>query len=338
MGSRERENAVQRMKDYVEEHITEPITLRMLADAANYSPWHAERIFKELTGQTPFEYLRAVRLSRAAARLRDTDAKIIDVAFDFVFGSHDGFTRAFSRQFGMTPQRFRKHTPPIRSLTPDQVRGYHLTLQKGANIMPEDWSTFAQVQVIHRPVFVQVIDRPARNLILKRGVKATHYGEYCDEVGGEEVWEVEVWEVLCSIKEAIYEPIGMWMPENLRKPGTSFYTQGVEVPADYAGEIPDGFELIDLSPCKMMVFQGPPYDEGEPQMSQAIGLIQDAMDTYDPNAYGFEWADEDGPRFQLAPAGYRGYIEGRPVRQLNVKSQKARRGKPLQAGLGRRQG
>lgn len=306
MGSWGKRNAVQRMKDYIEEHIAEPITLRMLADAANYSPWHADRVFKELTGQTPFEYVRAVRLSRAAARLRDTDAKIVDVAFDFVFGSHEGFTRAFSRQFGMTPQHFRKHAPPTRFLISEQVRGYHLTLQKGANTMPEDWSTY--VQVIHRPVFVQVVDRPARKLILKRGVKATHYYEYCGEVGE------EVWEVLCGIKEALYEPIGMWMPENLRKPRTSLYTQGVEVPADYAGEVPAGFELIDLPPCKMMVFQGPPF-EGEVRRD----LLAHAIDTYDPKMYGFEWADEDGPRFQLEPMGYRGYIEARPARQLNVK-------------------
>jgi AraC family transcriptional regulator len=43
------------------------------------------------------------------------------------------------------------------------------------------------------------------------------------------------------------------------------------------------------------------------------------MKTYNPELYGFKWADEDGPRFQLEPLGYRGYIEGRPVRQLNVK-------------------
>jgi AraC-like DNA-binding protein len=323
------------MKDYIEEHITEPITLRMLAEAANYSPWHAERVFKELTGHTPFEYLRAVRMARAAARLRDTEARIIDVALDFVFGSHDGFTRAFSKQFGMTPQHFRKHGSPIRFRFPEQVRAYHLTPHKGANIMPEEWRTFAEV--VHRPVFVHVIDRPARKLILKRGVKATHYYEYCDEVGGEEAQEVDVWELLCSIKEALYEPIGMWMPENLRPPGTSLYTQGVEVPADYAGDIPEGFEIVDLPPCKMMVFQGPPT-EGEPSGD----LIRHALDTYDPNTYGFEWADEDAPRFQLAPMGYRGYIEGRPVRQLNVQSQEDWqvdwRGRRLLSGLGRRQG
>ncbi len=38
---------------------------------------------------------------------------------------------------------------------------------------------------------------------------------------------------------------------------------------------------------------------------------------YDPTLYGFEWADDDGPRFQLEPQGYRGYIEGKPVRLIN---------------------
>lgn len=99
-------------------------------------------------------------------------------------------------------------------------------------------------------VFVQVIDRPARKLILKRGINAAHYFEYCEEVG------CDVWGILSSVKEALYEPIGMWLPENLRKEGTSLYAQGVEVPKDYSGEVPDEFDLIDLSHCKMMVFQG----------------------------------------------------------------------------------
>jgi AraC family transcriptional regulator len=118
------------------------------------------------------------------------------------------------------------------------------------------------------------------------------------------------------IKDPIsLEPIGMWLPENLRKPGTSEYAQGVEVPADYSGEVPAGFEIIDLPPCKMMVFQGQPYDEDN--FEGAISDLWEVMKKYNPKIYGFKWADEDGPRFQLAPMGYRGYIEARPVRQIN---------------------
>lgn len=297
----EKINAVQRMQDYIKEHTNEVITLHMLAKAAEYSPWHSARIFKELTGKTPFEYIRTLRLSLAAVKLRDEEVKIIDVALEFVFDSHEGFTRAFSKEFGVTPQYYSKNTPPLKLFIPYSVRGYYLTMEnrKEDDNMPKENNT----------VFVQVIDRPQRKLILKRGIKAEDYFEYCKEVG------CEVWGVLSSIKEAMYEPIGMWMPENLRKPGTSVYTQGVEVPIDYDNEIPEGFELMDLPPCKMMVFQGQPYDDEK--FEDAIGDMWKVMKTYNPEIYGFTWADEEGPRFQLAPMGYRGYIEARPVRQLN---------------------
>jgi AraC-like DNA-binding protein len=291
------------MQDYVEQHATEPITLRMLARAGGYSPWHSSRIFKELTGKTPFDYIRAVRLSRAAVRLRDGDVKVIDVALDFVFDSHEGFTRAFSRQFGMSPRYYSKNRPPLKLFMPARIRDHCLKMKEGEGIMAERPGT--------NTVFVQVVDRPERKLILRRGVRATGYFEYCEEVGCDEVWDV-----LTGIKEALYEPIGMWLPESLRRPDTSVYAQGVEMPAGYAGEVPEGFELMDLPPCKMMVFQGQPYDDEE--FEQAIGNLWEVMKDYDPGLYGFAWADEDGPRFQLAPMGYRGYIEARPVRQLNA--------------------
>jgi AraC family transcriptional regulator len=293
-------NAVQRMQAFIEEHLQEPITLHRLASEAGYSPWHAAKIFKTLTGKTPFEYIRAMRLSRAAMRLRDEDVRIVDVAFDFVFDSHEGFTRAFSKQFGLTPQRFCQVKPPIKLFMPGNIRETYLALQKGEFAMSENQKSST--------TFVQVVDRPARKLILKRGIQATDYYAYCEEVG------CEVWDALTGIQQALYEPIGMWLPENLRKTGTSTYAQGVELPLDYAGPVPEGFDLIDLPPCKMMIFQGEPYDDAE--FEKAIGSLWESIKNYQPELYGFRWADEDGPRFQLEPQGYRGYIEGRPVRPL----------------------
>jgi AraC-like DNA-binding protein len=301
MESWEKILAVQHMQSYIEEHLTEPITLKMLAQAAGYSPWHSERVFKELIGKTPFDYIRALRLTRAAIKLRDENIRVIDVAFDFVFDSHEGFTRAFSKQFGVTPKYYSKNMPPLKLFMPESARDYYLKKQKGEDIMCKNPNI--------NTVFVQVVDRPARKLILKRGVKATHYFEYCEEVG------CEVWNILSSIKGAIYEPIGMWLPDNLRKPGTSLYAQGVEVPADYNGKVPEGFEMVELSPCKMMVFQGQPYEDEK--FEEAVGELWDVMKKYNPELYGFKWADEEGPRFQLMPMGYRGYIEARPVSQLN---------------------
>ncbi|MBK1813761.1 AraC family transcriptional regulator [Clostridium sp. YIM B02505] len=302
MESLEKKNAVARMANYIEDHINEPITLNMLAKEAQYSVWYSARIFKEITGRTPFDYIRIARLSKAALRLRHKENRITDVAFDFVFDSHEGFTRAFSKQFGITPSNYCNKQPLIKFFIPQNIRGNYLTFEKGVNIMSENQSA--------NTVFVQVVDRPERKVILKRGIKATHYFEYCEEV------DCEVWDVLCGIKEALYEPIGMWLPKSLQEAGTSEYCQGVEVPITYSGEVPEGFDLIELPPCKMMVFQGSPYDDEN--FGEEIGRLWDTMKKYDPKVYGFEWADEEAPRFQLAPMGYRGYIEARPVRQLNI--------------------
>jgi hypothetical protein len=71
---------------------------------------------------------------------------------------------------------------------------------------------------------------------------------------------------------------------------------------------------MELPACKMMVFQGPPFQDKD--FERAISSLWEVMESYKPETYGFQWADEDGPRFQLRPEGYRGYIEGRPVRKV----------------------
>lgn len=296
----EQVNAVQRMQDYIVKHVKDPITLYDLARVSGYSPWHTGRIFKELTGKTPFEYLRAYRLSQAALMLRDEKTRVIDVAFDFVFDTPEGFTRSFSNFFGINPAYYKRHTPPVKLFLPSDVRSYYLYLKKREKKMNKD----KQVSSI----FVQVIDRPDRKLILKRGTEAKHYFEYCEEVG------CDIWGILCSIKEALLEPMGLWLPERFRTKNSSLYAQGVEVPTNYSGQIPEGFDLIDLPACKMMIFQGPPYNDED--FEEAISDLWETIKSYQPKIYGFEWAEDDAPRFQFEPQGYRGYIEGRPVRLI----------------------
>ena len=292
--------AVQRMQDHIEAHLTEKITLATLAREARYSQWHAARMFKEITGKAPFEYIRARRLSAAAEELRKSPRQVVDVAFEFVFDSHEGFTRAFARQFGITPSHFRRSGTPVELFMPPQLRQWYTRRQRGEETMTEKRTPDT--------VFVQVLDRPARKLIVKRGKEATHYFEYCEEVG------CDVWDELTKVENALGEPMGLWLPVNLRTEGTSEYVQGVEVPLEHDEPAPDGFEIIALQPCKMMVFQGPPFEDKD--FEQAISSLWDVMASYKPEIYGFEWADEDGPRFQLVPEGYRGYIEGRPVRPV----------------------
>jgi len=296
----EKVKAAHRMQDYIESHIDQPISMSDLAKAAYYSQWHAARVFKEVTGKTPFDYIRRRRLALAAQRLGKAETRVVDVAMDFVFDSHEGFTRAFAREFGITPTRFRRDRPAISLFMPPRLRDWYYARQHGETSMSEKSKPI--------PVFVQVLERPSRRMVVRRGVQASHYFEYCEEVG------CDVWEQLGSIKAALGEPMGMWLPERFRRPGTSTYVQGVEVPADLDLELPAHFELLELPPCTMLVFQGPPFEDKD--FEAAIATVWDIINSYQPELYGYQWADDDGPRFQLQPVGYRGYIEGRPVRKL----------------------
>lgn len=291
-------DAVARMRKYISDHIKEPITQFQLAKTSGYSQYHASRLFKEVTGQTPYEYIRKLKLSHAALNMYDEKKRVIDTAFDYVFDSHEGFTRAFAKEFGITPKVFKKHPKPLKLFMPHIITDQNKK-GKGDKEMSEKPNA----------IFVQIVDRPKRKVILRRGKNASHYFEYCEEVG------CDVWGTLCDIKGALYEPVGMWMPDNLRPEGTSVYTQGVEVPLDWEGEIPEGFEVVILPSCKILIFQGPAYDDEK--FMDAIDQLWEQTKNYDPAIYGYEWDDQAAPRFQLEPMGYRGYIEGRPVKPLN---------------------
>ena len=115
-----------------------------------------------------------------------------------------------------------------------------------------------------------------------------------------------MWGQLLSIKGISPEPVSLWLPKKLIKPNTSQYVQGVEVAADYKGEIPKGLDLIDLPAAKYLMFQGEPYEEEN--YCEAIEALWNAIEKYDPKVLGYQW-DKDNPRIQLEPRGERGYIE-----------------------------
>lgn len=288
----EKVEAVQRMQSYIEAHLTEHISLADLSKAAIYSPWYSARIFKELTGLTPADYIRRLRLSKSALRLRDDDCRIIDVAYDMGFESVDGYQRAFFREFGCNPKEYARNPIPLSLFTSYGV--------KFRELYKERRNTEKVTSI-----FIQVIEKPARKVIIKRGRKAADYMAYCEEVG------CEVWGILTSIRSLSGEPVCLWLPERYRKPGTSEYVQGVEVALDSDVPVPDGFDVIELSKAKYLMFQGEPFEEEN--YCEAIEAVQTAMDRYDPSAIGYAW-DDDNPRIQLEPIGTRGYIELRAVK------------------------
>ena len=282
--------AVQRMQEYIEKHLRENISFADVAKASLFSPWHARRLFLEYTGVTPSEYIRKLRLKQSALKLRDEDVNILDVALDSGFGSVDGYQRAFRKEFGCNPGAYAADPIPLRLFTPSGVKFRYMERK--------------ETTMDARNVFIQVIDKPKTKVIIKRGKTATEYMKYCEEVG------CDIWGLLVSMKSLCGEPVCLWLPEAYIKPGTSQYVQGVEVAEDYTGEIPDGFDVIELPKAQYLMFQGEPFQEEDYQ--QAIAEIREAEKNYDPSLIGYQW-DHLNPRIQLEPIGTRGYIELVPI-------------------------
>ena len=285
--------AVQKMQDYIETHLDADITMTDLANVSHYSPWYSYRLFVDLLNMTPAVYIRRLRLSKSAIRLRDEKVKIIDIAFDTGFESVDGYQRAFYKEFGCNPYEYSVCPTPIYLFKP---YGIKYAQRKGKKEMSEVKS-----------VFLQVVEKPERKVIIKRGKEAKDYWKYCEEVG------CDVWGLLCSMKAISGEPVCLWLPKNYIKAGTSEYVQGVEVASDYSGEIPEGFDVIELPKCKCIMFQGEPFEEEN--FGEAIGQVWDAIKKYNPQSIGYDW-DDSNPRIQLEPIGTRGYIELHPVKSI----------------------
>jgi len=83
------------------------LSLRDLAREAGLSPYHFLRTFQQVTGVTPHQYIRRMRLREAAARLAAHKDKILDIALDSGFGDVSNFNRAFRAEFGVPPRTHR---------------------------------------------------------------------------------------------------------------------------------------------------------------------------------------------------------------------------------------
>jgi len=94
---------------FIESHFAERIALGDVAAAVGVSPFHLSRLFQVTTGTSLVRYLRGRRLTAAAHRLAAGADEILDVAPSAGYSTHGAFTRAFSDQFGRTPEYTRRH-------------------------------------------------------------------------------------------------------------------------------------------------------------------------------------------------------------------------------------
>ncbi len=114
-----KEQSLQKAMDYIEKNLTGDISYYDIAREAGISVPHFYRLFKRLTGDTVGAYILRRRIFMAANDLVDSNKSIVSIALEYGFESHDVFTRAFKRVYGMSPSKYRKSSAlvPLKRLT-----------------------------------------------------------------------------------------------------------------------------------------------------------------------------------------------------------------------------
>lgn len=106
----QKKSLAEKVTDYIEQHLSEDLSLEKIAGELNYSKYYLARAFAEKTGSTIYKYIQKRRLSLAAQQLAETDKPIIDIAYEAHYTSQQAFTLAFHQLYLCTPQTYRKNS------------------------------------------------------------------------------------------------------------------------------------------------------------------------------------------------------------------------------------
>ena len=98
--------------DMIEDSLHSEMSIQELSEKLGFSVYYFIRLFKGITGDSPKSYMQKRKLTEAALELMNNDRKVIETAFDYGFGNHETFTRAFQKQFGILPNKIKTGEKP----------------------------------------------------------------------------------------------------------------------------------------------------------------------------------------------------------------------------------
>lgn len=145
---------------YIQSQLESELSLEILARRVGFSPYHFHRVFREVMGEPVKAYVRRLRIDRAAYRLKISQETIMPIALDAGFKTHEAFTRAFQRQFGIPPAEFRKNSLRASRARKKQVQPHYLSEfpPLGESDLITNQSTSVPVRVERvRPIIVAFV-------------------------------------------------------------------------------------------------------------------------------------------------------------------------------------
>jgi len=135
--------AIKKVLEYIQLNLSGDLRLEVLAEVANYSPFHFQRLFSELVGETPKQYIIRLRLERSAHFLKIfPKLSISELSIESGFASPSTFSRAFKNHFGICAEDY-KNLPPyqIRKICKADSKKGKLPQLSSVDLCPRDFSS-----------------------------------------------------------------------------------------------------------------------------------------------------------------------------------------------------
>lgn len=129
--------AIQKTLDYIENHIGEEMQIEELAEIAGISLFYYQRLFTRLVKTSVRDYIKLRRLAKSTDSLKDRTNRIIDIAIEYGFGSHETYTRAFKETYKLTPSQYREKPVNLQNFDkPDLLLSY-LVVEEGVPLISD---------------------------------------------------------------------------------------------------------------------------------------------------------------------------------------------------------
>ena len=267
---------LQEMLRYIDAHISEKLSVEKLAARAGFSPYHFCRVFQWGTGYPVMEYVRNRKLAFAASELNSA-RRILDIAVEYGFETHSGFSKAFRRYFGCPPEVYRKHASydvpklPVLEKTKRYVSG----------------------GIIMEPKMVKMAAFTLAGFALRTRTEGGENNKAIPRFWQEYSRDGRMEKLHGESFLKSHTEYGACFPENPEN-GEFEYVIGVEVKDDH--DVPGGYHVCTVPESLFAVFSSPPAND--PGFVQAIqGTWNYIFSEWFPGS-GYEY-DGNGADFEL---------------------------------------
>lgn len=279
------------------------LTLETISKKLGYSSYYVSHKFKELSGMSFRDFYRFRKMAFALNELKNPNKKLMDIALDYGFTSHEAFSRTFKETYGINPSEYRKHPQPIVLRT--ILRPFDcFLLETGENMTNHEIKTY----------FVTI---PAHKYLHIRNYQSIGYYDFwqkqslipnCDYNTIQSIIK-KIPEKLDEVIAYINEPEGRICSWGI--PLAESY--GIRLQSDYNGWIPEQMMLMDVEESDYIVFEHGPFEIEETKNVET--KIEKAMKEFDYTKTNYELDLEQGKvfYFYFEPNQFFKYV--RPVKR-----------------------